>query len=403
DHAASPPCLAPVKRAVDNVLDTYASVHRGSGYASVVTTRWFEEARGELRAFTGARPDDSVVFTRHATEALNLLAKALPADTTVIVWESEHHAALLPWPETRVVRLGAPHRPTDILRQLHDALATAETDEVLVVTTAASNVTGELWPVAEITEVAHRSGARVCVDASQVAPHRRIDIAADDVDYVVLSGHKIYAPFGAGLLVGRQDWLQAADPHLFGGGATDLVAPDEVRWSTGPARHEAGSPNVVGAVAMAAAASTLRAHQDELEAHEAFLLERLQHGLAEIDGVTTYSLFGAGHDRVAITTFTIDALRSEVVSAALSAEYGVGVRDGKFCAHLLVDHLLADSPAPTAVRASIGLGTTLEHVDRFLGAIARLASDGPAATYSCTDGVWAPSADPRDLTHPRPW
>ncbi len=403
DHAASPPCLEPVRRAVDATLDTYASVHRGSGYASVVTTRWFEEAREELRRFTGARHDDAVVFTRHATESLNLLASALPADTTVVVWESEHHAALLPWTTSDVVRLATPHNPAEILDQLDQALTEVMTSHALVVTTAASNVTGEIWPVRDIATLAHRHEARVCIDASQLAPHRALAVADDDLDYLVLSGHKIYAPFGAGLLVGRSDWLRDAPPHLRGGGATDLVTNDVVTWSTGPARHEAGSPNVVGAVAMAAAASTLSGHRSAVEAHEAFLLERLRDGLAAIPGVRTYSMFGSAHDRVGIAAFTVDGQRSEVVSAALSAEFGVGLRDGKFCAHLLVDQLLGQSGASSAVRASIGLGTTLEHVDRFLSGIETIATQGPAAHYVCADGVWSPANDPRDLRHPRPW
>ncbi|MEP6666853.1 MAG: aminotransferase class V-fold PLP-dependent enzyme, partial [Nocardioidaceae bacterium] len=269
--------------------------------------------------------------------------------------------------------------------------------------TAASNATGEIWPVRDITTLAHRHGARICVDASQLAPHRALSVTGDDLDYLVLSGHKIYAPFGAGLLVGRPDWLRDAPPHLRGGGATDLVSSGSVTWSTGPARHEAGSPNVVGAVAMAAAAATLSRHRTAIGAHEAFLLERLRDGLAALPGVRTYSMFGSAHDRVGIATFTVDGQRSEVVSAALSAEYGVGLRDGRFCAHLLVDRLLEGTGSSSAVRASIGLGTTLEHVDRFLAGIRTIAAHGPAAHYVCTDGNWAPARDPRELRHPRPW
>jgi selenocysteine lyase/cysteine desulfurase len=409
DHAASPPCLEPVKRAVDATLETYGSCHRGSGHASAVTTRWFEEAREELRRFTGARPDDAVVFTRHATESLNLLAKALPAGTTVFVWESEHHAALLPWTSSNVVRLPTRGQrdPGDLAGQLGEALVGADADHALVVVTAASNVTGELWPTGEITETAHRHGARVCVDASQLAPHRQLDVTGADVDYLVLSGHKIYAPFGSGLLVGRPDWLQAAEPHLRGGGATDRVTAESVAWSTGAARHEAGSPNVVGAVAMAAAASILTRHREAVRAHEDFLLGRLRDGLAAIDAVQTYSFFAETHDRVGIATFTLDGLRSEVVSAALSAEHGIGLRDGRFCAHLLVDRLLGSAGRPdgntSAVRASIGLGTTLEHVDRLVDAMTHLANDGPAASYDCHEGVWSPRNDPRDLRERRPW
>ncbi len=166
----------------------------------------------------------------------------------------------------------------------------------------------------------------------------------------MLSGHKLYAPYGAGVLAGRADWLDAAHPYLAGGGATKAVTERGTEWHTGAARHEAGSPNVVGAVALAAACHTLRANAETVEAHERALGARLLDGLRSIDGVQTYSLFGEDHDRVAVATFTIDGLDSSLVSTALSAEHGIGVRDGKFCAHLCVDALLDDPYADGAAR-----------------------------------------------------
>ncbi len=409
DHAASTPALEAVKQAVDTVLRTYASVHRGAGRLSQITTGWFEQAREEVGAFVGARPEDEVVFTRNSTDALNLLAHCLPRRTTTYVFESEHHATLLPW-GARTVRLPVPASPADALALLEDALADGDDGEPrLVVVAGASNVTGELWPVREVAAVARRYGARVALDAAGLAPHRRIDLADLDVDYVAFSGHKVYAPFGAGALVGRADWLDRADPYLRGGGATAAVSPRSVAWKTGPARHEAGTPNAVGAIALAAACATLRDHWEAVEEHEDTLAERLREGLAGIDGVTTYSIFGPDHPRVGVVAFTVDGLDSDLVSAVLSAEHGIGVRDGKFCAHLLVDALLgAESrpadPAPTtAVRASLGLATTVEHVERLLSAVATLAADGPAFGYTHTEEGWTPVDDPRDLTLPRPW
>ena len=195
---------------------------------------------------------------------------------------------------------------------------------------------------AELAAIAREAGARVVLDAAQLAPHRRVSLAELDVDYVVLSGHKLYAPYGAGVLAGRADWLDAAHPYLAGGGATKAVTERGTVWHTGAARHEAGSPNVVGAVALAAACHTLRANAETVEAHERALGGRLLDGLRAIDGVQTYSLFGEDHDRVAVATFTIDGLDSSLVSTVLSAEHGIGVRDGKFCAHLCVDALLDD-------------------------------------------------------------
>jgi selenocysteine lyase/cysteine desulfurase len=404
DHGASAPCLESVRAAVEAALPSYASVHRGNGYASRITTQWYERARAEVHAFVGAREDDQVIFTRQTTDALNLLARAVPADATVIVFESEHHAALLPWPAERTIRLQAPSSATQAVTAVADALRTAPDGPRLVVVTGASNVTGEIFPITEIAAVAKAHGARVCLDAAQLAPHRLVDIAQLGVDWVALSGHKLYAPYGAGALIGRADWLNAADPYLYGGGATATVTSEGTVWNQGPARHEGGSPNVIGAIALAAACAAITKHREAIEQHERSLLARLRTGLAQLPGVTTYSIFGDEADRVGTVCFTIDGLSSTVVSAALSAEYGIGVRDGKFCAHPLVGRLLAGSPEHgTAVRASLGLGTTREHVDRLVNAIRTLAATGPTSSYEESAHGCRPSDDPRDLEAPHIW
>ena len=404
DHGASAPCLESVRAAVEAALPSYASVHRGNGYASRITTQWYERARNEVHSFVGARQDDQVIFTRQTTDALNLLARAVPADATVIVFESEHHAALLPWPAERTIRLAAPSSQAAAVTAVADALRQAPDGPRLVVITGASNVTGEIFPIAEIAAVAKAHGARVCLDAAQLAPHREVNIEALDVDWVALSGHKLYAPYGAGALIGRADWLNAADPYLYGGGATAAVSSDTIVWNEGPARHEGGSPNVIGAIALAAACAAITKHREAIEQHERSLLARLRTGIAQVAGVTTYDIFGADADRVGTVCFTIQGISSTLVSAALSAEYGIGVRDGKFCAHPLVGRLLADSPEHcTAVRASLGLGTTREHVDRLVHAIRTLATNGLAAEYEESAHGCQPVGDPRDLEAPQIW
>ena len=410
DHAASTPALESVKAAVDIALRTYSSVHRGNGYASRITSGWYEEARTQVHDFVGARPDDLVIFTRNCTDSLNLLARSLPIETTTFVFESEHHAALLAWNPAHTVRIPVPDSVQDALTSLEDALReSAGTREGprLVVVTGASNVTGELWPIESIVSIAKRYGARVVLDAAQLAPHKNIDIETLGVDYVAFSGHKLYAPFGAGVLAGRADWLNDAAPYLRGGGATEKVTGSRTAWTQGAARHEAGSPNVIGAIAIAAACAAFDTHRDAIEAYEDALAGRLRCGLAAIEGVTTYSIFGPEHERVGVATFTIDGLDSSLVSAALSAEYGIGVRDGRFCAHLVVDALLddprGDDSAATAVRASVGLANTQEHVTRLLSAIGALADLGPAFEYELTSQGWVAVDDPRDLTLPRPW
>lgn len=401
DYAASAPCLTPVAEALSAALPYYASVHRGAGHHSQVSTDAYERARRSVARFVGARsrPADAVVFVRGTTDALNLLARSVPEGCTVVVFESEHHASLLPWEHPaaragRVVRLPLPASPEEAVEAAAAALRGAPEGPRLLCVTAASNVTGEIWPVEELVEAAHAEGARVVVDAAQYVPHLPFSLEGTGADYVALSAHKLYAPFGSGVLAGRADWLREATPYLSGGGATRLVDEHDVVWNDLPARHEAGSPNVLGAVALAAACDALTpAAQELLHVRESALLERLREGLTAVDGVTELTLWGGDHPRVGIVSFTVDGLPADLLAAALSAEYGIGVRDGLFCAHPLTRHLLPRGHGQ-AVRASLGVGTTREHVDRLVGAVAELVARGPRWEYADCDGRLAPVPDP---------
>ncbi|MFF5260583.1 aminotransferase class V-fold PLP-dependent enzyme [Actinomadura viridis] len=383
DYAASAPCLEPVHEAVTRALPYYSSVHRGAGYASQVSTEAYENARGTVRRFLGAWERAAVVFTRNTTDAMNLLAHAAPPGTTTVVFETEHHAALLPW--KRAVRLPAPATPAEAVAAAGRALAEAPAGPRLLVVTAASNVTGEIWPIAELARTAHRHGARIAVDAAQLVPHRPLDMSALDVDYVAFSGHKLYAPFGAGVLAGRADWLRAAPPYLKGGGASTAVTGrgDATRWSAdAERRHEAGTPNVLGAIALAAACDTLTATGWEgLIRREEELLARLRRGLAALPKVRELALWGEHAPRVGIVSFVVDGWNARDAALTLSGTHGIGVRDGKFCAHPFVGRLLGAGPEcadgdGTAVRASFGIGTTEEHIDRLLDALTRLGRAG---------------------------
>jgi len=418
DYAASTPALSTVKDAVDALLPWYSSVHRGAGFLSGLSTDAYEGARTAVRSFTNARPDDAVLFTRNTTDAINLLASALPQGTQVFAFRTEHHANLLPWRRHRAELLPVPRSPEEALTLLADALRAAPAGPRLVAVTGASNATGELWPYAEVVDLAHEHGARVLLDGAQLLPHRGVDVTALDVDYLAFSGHKIYAPFGAGVLLGRPDWLSAGEPFLAGGGAVRYVTVDDVLWADLPDRQEAGSPNVLGAVALGVACSTLeRLGMDRVAAHEATLLRQLRVGLADVPGVRQYSLWSPDSPRIGVATFTVRGLGYAEVAAALSAEYGVGVRHGCFCAHPLMTALLGINDAesdviraglrsgaapavPGAVRASMGLGTTASDVERLVDAVASVARSGLRWTYtSSPDGTstW-PDPDPR----PRP-
>jgi selenocysteine lyase/cysteine desulfurase len=390
DLAASAPALEDVAAHVTRLLPYYSSVHRGAGYASQVCTGVLEAARGAVGAFVGARPDDVVVFGRNTTDALNLLAAAVPGE--VVCLDVEHHANLLPWRSRRVV----PGRATVTATLTALAAALRARPAALVAVTGASNVTGEVLPIAEVVAIAHAAGARVVLDAAQLAPHRRVDIAAWGVDYVAFSGHKLYAPYGAGALVGRRDWLDAAPPHLAGGGAVTEVSTDATRWAAAPHRHEGGTPNVVGAAALAQACRTLApVLAGPGPEHERALLARLDAGLARVPGVTPLRAWSDSADQVAVRSFTVADRPAGYVAAYLSAEHGIGVRDGRFCAHPLLARLCG--PSGEALRVSIGLGTTEEHVDRLVDALRTLVTRGASWTYAPVGGRWTPTPDPREL------
>jgi selenocysteine lyase/cysteine desulfurase len=436
DYAASAPVLERVWDEVAAYAPYYGSVHRGAGYLSQRSTALFEQSRDTVARFLGCRDTDEVVFTRSTTDSLNLLASALPKGTRVYVFETEHHASLLPWREQPTTYLDAPRSPQQAVATLDEALCAAPEGPKLLCVTGASNVTGEIWPVRELARTAHWHGARIVLDAAQLAPHRPVHIAELDVDWVVFSGHKLYAPFGAGVLAGRSDWLDAADPYLAGGGASSSVARCadggvRVEWQSGPARHEAGSPNVIGAYAIASACRSLTdAGFGELVARERQLTARLLTALAEVPQVRVLSLFRtdesqsdagtAAEGRVGVISFVVDGWDSSHLASALSTGYGIGVRGGLFCAHPLVRTLLGietEQPSPcgalddagsegpdrggralNAVRVSIGAGTPDEHVERFVRAVRELVRSGPEKASCLSAGKTGPSAGKTGLS-----
>jgi selenocysteine lyase/cysteine desulfurase len=409
DQAASAPALVAVWQAVNELMPWYSSVHRGTGFKSRVATEAYEAARGPVGQLVGARPDDVVIFTRNTTDAVNLLARCLPEGTTVVTTLAEHHANLLPWRRQGALELPVPASADEALASLELALAALPAGRpALVAATGASNVTGEVWPVGEIAALAHRYGARLFVDAAQLAPHRRVDVAGLGIDWLAFSGHKVYAPFGAGALVGRPDWLASAVPYLLGGGAVGEVGELSATWAALPDRHEGGSPNVVGAVALAAACETLHdVGMDRVAERDKQLAHLLEQTLVAVPGVRVYSTWAGAVDRVAVRAFTVRGYSHAHVAAVLSAEHGIGVRSGSFCAHPLLARLAegegstaggCSARLPGAVRASLGLGPGEEDLRRLRTALEQLVHEGPRWAYvTGPDGSVQP--DPDD----RPW
>lgn len=420
DFAASAPALEAVRDAVNDFLPWYSSVHRGAGWKSQLATRAYEDARGEVAEFVGARPDDVVVFTRNTTDSLNLLAATLPDGCRVVAFGNEHHANLLPWRRRDAYYLEPPSSAEQAVGLLDVALARMAGGPVLVTIAGASNVTGELWPVAQLAEVAHRHGARIVVDAAQLAPHAPIGMTAWGVDYLAFSGHKLYAPYGAGVLVGRRDWLSTGEPFLAGGGAVRFVSTDDVAWADAPDRQEAGSPNVVGAVAIGAACRALRCYgMDRIAAEEAELKTYIDTRLREVPRLVRYQLWESAHPRIGVATFNLPGMHHALVAAALAGEYGVAVRDGCFCAHPLMMRLLdvdKDAAAgiraelvaghharvPGAVRLSTGLTTTRADIDQAVTALCELAERGAAWRYLLDDATGRYLPEPDDRTWPTP-
>ncbi|HEX3980244.1 MAG TPA: aminotransferase class V-fold PLP-dependent enzyme, partial [Acidimicrobiales bacterium] len=407
---------------VAEFLPWYSSVHRGAGYRSRHATADYELARRAVLSFAGRPPHgpDVAIFCRNTTEAINQLAyrMRLQPEDVVVTTVVEHHANLLPW--GRVARrryIECSIDGTFPLEAVCQALDADGPPPALLAVTGASNVTGWLPPLDDIIAEAHRRGVRVLVDAAQLAPHRPLPVTAD---FLAFSGHKLYAPFGSGALIGPRAFFETGDPFLAGGGAVDLVGLDEVVWTAPPDREEAGSPNVVGAVALQAAVEAVgRIGWDAVMAHERELARRMAEGLAAIDGVQLLGplhAWGRGNERVEtlpVAAFTMVGMHHALVAARLSAEYGIAVRHGCFCAHPYVVRLLGLSDdavgayrdevlrgdhrnVPGAVRASAGLGTSGEDIDALVAAVADLAGGAPSlAPYEQdpTTGDYFPVTD----------
>ena len=278
--------MEPVADAVIEFLPWYSSVHRGAGFASQVSTRAYEAARAAVATFVGARSTDTVIFVRNTTEAINLLSHCLVLRPghSVLSTIVEHHANMLPWRRiANVDLLDAPESPEHLLADLRRALEDRHRPIGIVAITGASNVTGEVFPIAEIGRIAHEHGALLSIDAAQLAPHRSIDMVAMGIDFLALSGHKMYAPFGGGALIAPSAVMADAEPMLAGGGAVTYVTTDDVQWASLPDRHEAGSPNVIGAIALGAACTVLgRTGMTHIGAHEKRLLAYLDGQINEI-------------------------------------------------------------------------------------------------------------------------
>jgi cysteine desulfurase / selenocysteine lyase len=392
DNAASTPCLTSVKTAIDGFLPYYSSVHRGTGFKSQVSTRAYDQARLDVLRFVGAKANThTCIFGKNTTEAINKLAHRFPitpGKDVVLVSSMEHHSNDLPWRKVaKVVHVRVTPEGQLDEADFDDQLARYADRLALVSITAASNVTGLINPIHRLAEKVHRAGSQIAVDTAQYAPHRAIDMLdLDDpahLDYIFISAHKMYAPFGSGALVGRRDTFEEGEPEYRGGGEVEIVTLDEVVWSEPPERDEAGSPNTVGAVALAAAIRQLeKVGMDRVAAHEAELTEYALSRLSRLPGVTVYGDNDPKNaaNRLGVIPANVDGVIHYLTAAVLGYEFGIGVRNGCFCAHPYILHLLGVNDehsrlvrgqmlnhdrrsVPGMVRISFGLYNTLDEVD----------------------------------------
>ncbi|HUB69634.1 MAG TPA: aminotransferase class V-fold PLP-dependent enzyme [Acidimicrobiales bacterium] len=402
DAAASTAAFRAVLEAVEDFVPWYSSVHRGAGYKSQRATDAYESAREAALRFAGrSGRDDVAIFCRNTTEAINHLAYRLrlSAGDVVATTVVEHHANLLPWSRVahcRFVDCGADG--TFSTADVVEALEATPAPRLLAVT-GASNITGWMPPVDELVAEAHKRGVPVAVDAAQLAPHRPLPTAAD---YIVWSGHKMYAPFGAGILIGPRRAFAEGDPFIVGGGAVDLVDLDQVVWTVPPDREEAGSPNVIGAVALNAAINQFEEiGWRAVTAHDKEISSALRKGLAAIPGVNLLGP-GLGTETLPVATFTVDGMPHGLVAARLAAENAIAVRHGCFCAHPYLMRLLGlgkqeieeyraqvsrgdRTRMPGGVRASLGINGSVADVEHLCAAVARLASLEEAPVYYVQD------------------
>lgn len=352
-----------------------ANPHRGVYELSEAATEAYEAARGACAEFVGSSDPCEVVFLRGATEALNLLAHSLGGrlhrGDRVVTTVMEHHSNIVPWQMLRVAK-GIELDFIDIdgdgrLREEEFERLLAEKPKIVTLTHV-SNVLGTITPVREIAERAHAAGAVVVLDAAQSAPHLPLDVRALGVDFLTFSGHKTLGPMGIGVLWGRRDRMESLDPWMGGGEMIREVHQDRVLYQGSPARFEAGTPNVGGAVGLHAALRYLRAiGWDDLEAHEQDLFRYAWEQIPARFGDAVH-IAGPppGADRTAVISFSVQGIHPHDIASLLDAE-GVAVRSGQHCAQPLMDRLGLSA----LTRASPYLYNDRADLDRCFDALAK--------------------------------
>lgn len=360
------------------VLDTmqhfytsaYANPHRGTYYFADAITLAYEEARTTVCKFINARDSREIIFTRNATESINLVAstwarKNLQADDEILISEAEHHANLVPWQQIcleKNAKLKVFPLANDgaFIKEEFCKRLTSKTK--LVAVTAMSNVLGTIFPIKAICAAAHSAGAKVLIDACQFAAHYPIDVQDIDCDFLAFSGHKTYGPTGIGVLYGKAEILENMPPYQFGGDMIDNVTFEKTTFADIPARYEAGTPASVQAIGMAAG---LRYMENigftDIIQHEKNLTSYMINRLQDVPNIKNV---GQTADKGEVFSFAIGNIHPQDIAFILNKE-NVAVRIGHHCAQPIVNRMGYNS----LIRASFGLYNTIEDVDALIAAL----------------------------------
>lgn len=371
DSAASaqkPQCVIDI---ITRLYSTcYANVHRGAYYLSEHMTLEYENARKIVQNFINAADNREIIFTRNATESINLVAacwgrKFLKPGDEILISQAEHHANLIPW-QMIAAETGAVLKIFKIgddggyLEEEYLKLLGPQTKIVAV--TAMSNVLGTIFPVRKMAEQAHKAGAVILVDACQAIVHQALDVQAMDCDFLAFSGHKTYGPSGIGVLYGKYALLDSMPPYQFGGDMVEKVTYEKTTFDEVPARFEAGTPAMVQAIGLGRALQYMAdLGMENITAHETELTAYAHSRFGEIGG---FKEIGTAEGKGGVFSFVLEGIHPQDVAFILDKE-GVSVRTGHHCAQPLVERMGYTSLA----RASLGLYSTREDIDIFINAL----------------------------------
>lgn len=374
DSAASAQKPRQVIERVSRVYETgYANVHRGLHYMSEKATEDYEGAREIIRRYINAASTGEIIYTRGATEAINLVAsswgrKSLQEGDEIIVTYLEHHSNIVPWQMLRDEK-GVVLKAVPVLPDGSFDMATFKellTDRTRMVAVAhVSNVLGTILPVEEIIRMSHAAGAKVLLDGCQAIQHMAVDVQALDVDFYAFSGHKLYGPSGIGVLYGKESLLDAMPPYQGGGDMISSVTLEKSEWADLPHKFEAGTPAIAQAIGLGTAIEYVESiGVDRIGEYERDILNYATQKLASVDGLR---IIGTAPGKVSVVSFTLDCAHPHDI-ATIVDRHGVAVRAGHHCAQPLMDHFDIGS----AARASFGLYTTRGEIDALTASLEKV-------------------------------